>query len=162
MIILGIDPGSCLTGFGIVESISGQYKHRAHGTIKPKTKAFNDRVYHICNELSKIIQQYNIDAVAIEQTFVNKNAQTSLKLGQVRGAIILQVMQHGLDAFEYTPRSVKSTVTGYGAADKRQIMDMITMRLRVPAKDLTSDSADALAIAICHLQNTSLITNGVL
>lgn len=157
MIILGIDPGSILTGFGIIEVSSGQCLHRAHGTIKPKVKSFNERVFHICEEIFKITQQYQVNTTAIEQSFVNKNAQTSLKLGQVRGALILTIMRLELEIFEYTPRKVKSTVTGYGAADKLQMIEMVARRLNIPQKHLTADSADALAIAICHQQCTRFV-----
>ena len=159
MLILGIDPGSRVTGFGIIEVIGNRIQHRAHGTIKPKHTDFNQRIYSICGEINKIITQYPIHTTAIEQSFVNKNAQSALKLGQARGAIIQIIMQHQLSVAEYAARQVKATVTGYGAADKEQIKQMIALRLNIPVEKLTHDAADALAIAICHQQNLAVISS---
>lgn len=155
MIILGIDPGSN-TGFGIIETDQQRIKHRAHGVIKTKHPSFNHRILSICEQIRHILEQYQPNMVAIEQSFFHKNAQSALKLGQARGAIILTVMQAHLDIHEYAPRLIKSTVTGHGSADKRQVKKMISMRLNIPESKLTDDASDALAIAMCHIQHASV------
>lgn len=149
-IILGIDPGSRITGYGLIDIQGHQLKHIECGMIQTQPKAdFHDRLYQIFSEIQKIIQTYQPQEVSIEQIFTAHNAASALKLGQARGAAITAVASCHLPIAEYTPRAVKLAVTGYGAAEKHQVQQMITKLLKLPAAPY-EDAADALAIAICH------------
>ncbi len=149
-IILGIDPGSRITGYGLVRIDGSHLKHIDCGIIQAQPKAeFHERLYHIFLGIQKVIQTHQPQEVGIEQVFSAKNAASALKLGQARGAAIAAIASCGLSMMEYTPRAVKLAVTGYGAADKTQIQQMITKLLNLPEPPST-DAADALAIAICH------------
>lgn len=149
MIILGIDPGSRVTGFGVIE-IKGNHRHYlSSGSIKTKGELLSDKLYQIYEGLCTIIQKYTPNQVAIEKVFLNKNVDSALKLGHARGAAFIAVAHNKLSLSEYSPRLIKKTVVGYGGADKHQIQQMIKILLclsDVPQRD----AADALAIAMCH------------
>jgi crossover junction endodeoxyribonuclease RuvC len=149
-VILGIDPGLNFTGWGIISSVSNRLSYIASGTISPSNKlSLNARLLCLHSELTKIIDQYTPTECAIEESFVNQNAATSLKLGCARGAIMLSIAIAGMNFSEYAPRLVKKTVVGTGSAEKSQVEVMIKYLL--PSAIITSkDSADALAVAICH------------
>lgn len=154
-IILGIDPGSIKTGFGIIKSEpceSQQLFHIAHGFIAPKGKTMGERLHQIYQELCELIDYYHPNESAIEEVFMQVNVQSALKLGQARGVALVALAQHGLSINEYSPRAIKKTATGFGAASKDQIRYMIQMQLQLPSLPQT-DAADALAIAICHAQH---------
>lgn len=153
MIILGIDPGSRVTGFGIIEVKGNHNKYVASGCIKTKGETQGDRLLQIYEGLSTIIKEHAPSEVAIEKVFFKENADSALKLGQARGAAFVAVANHKLSLAEYAARLVKKTVVGYGGADKKQIQQMIKILLCL--SDIPqSDAADALAIALCHASHS--------
>ena len=151
--VLGIDPGMQFTGYGIIDGSGKDIIHVESGRIKTNSKNKDwDRLKTIYDGLTEIIKKHKPSFVVIEQIFVNKNVNSALKLGYVRGAAMLAASCSGIDVSEYTPLEVKTQVTGYGRADKHQIKNLVEMLLK--KKNLTSfDEADALAIAICHYNN---------
>ena len=148
-IIIGIDPGSIRTGFGIIRSEKQNLTHVAHGTIHAKGNAMPERLHFIYRELSDIIAKYKPNAAAIEEVFMQINVQSALKLGQARGAALIALAKYALPIAEYSPRVIKKTMTGYGAAAKEQIQLMVRAQLGL-SENPQADAADALAIAICH------------
>lgn len=149
-IILGIDPGSRITGFGLIDKQGHQLKHIESGTIKTHSKIdFHDRLYVIFSEIQKLIQVYQPKSVSIEQIFTAKNVASAIKLGQARGAAIAAIASCHLPITEYAARTVKLAVTGYGGAEKHQVQQMMTKLLKLSTPP-SEDAADALAIAICH------------
>lgn len=154
--VLGIDPGSQNTGFGVVEMAGSRLTHVAHGTIRcPPRDALSARLVLIYSGLGAALDAHSPDEVSIESIFQARNAQTALKLGHARGVALLAVEQHGLPIVEYTPMQVKSAVVGYGRAEKHQVQDMVRRLLCLPEK-VGFDASDALAVAICHLQSRRL------
>lgn len=150
MRVLGIDPGLERTGWGIIESEGSRLSFIAAGVIRSKpTETMAVRLCRIDRELSQILETYRPDTAAIEETFVNKNANSSLKLGQARGVAILAPARCGLEVAEYAANTVKKSVVGAGHAAKDQIGMMIKVLLPTSG-DLAADAADALAVAICH------------
>lgn len=148
MIILGIDPALVNLGWGIIKINGQKIRYLASGNIITKnTTLLYKRLYSISNELDSIITNFAPELVSMEETFVNNNAASSLKLGYVRGAIMALVGKHDIKYAEYTPNLIKKTVTGTGHADKSQILAMIQLLLTPSPKDITFDEADALAIA---------------
>lgn len=152
--ILGIDPALAQAGWGVLEVSGSSFKFIACGEIKTTTKqSMCERLGLLASSIKAVVAEYDPDEVAIEETFVNNNGQSTLKLGQARGALIAGVAGEGLPMAEYAARLVKKAVTGSGAADKTQIAAMLKMLL--PAAVVTSeDAADALAIAICHANHS--------
>ncbi len=148
-IIIGIDPGSRCTGYGIIWTSGSQQGLITHGFIACKQKELNQRLYHIYQNLSQIIAQYQPDEAAIEQVFTCINHQSALKLGQARGAALTVTAKYALPTAEYSARQVKKSVVGYGAANKTQIQHMIRSLLKL-TENPQADAADALAIALCH------------
>ena len=150
MRILGVDPGTRVTGYGVIDSRDGPNSHVAHGNLTTRTgDDLWDRIHQIYEGICDVIRTTSPDALAIERCFVGKNVDSALKLGHTRGAIIVAAMSAGLTIHEYSPTQVKSAVTGYGRADKHQVAHMVRMILTLP-KTPPSDAADALATAICH------------
>lgn len=147
--IIGIDPGSRVTGYGIIESNGHQSQHIASGCIRLSGDNFPDRLGQIFRQVNEVIQQHQPDVMAIEDVFVSKNPSSALKLGQARGAAICAGITNGLDVSEYTPRTVKQSVVGNGGADKMQVEQMVRLILKLESP-LASDQADALAIALSH------------
>ncbi len=156
MIILGIDPGSITCGYGIVRHTGRpagkSATYIASGCIKVGKQAWPERLRHIYQDLTQIIQRYKPDQVAIESVFVHKNASSALKLGQARGAAIVAAACQDLLVAEYSARAVKLAVVGYGNAAKIQVQHMVKAILNLPAAPC-SDAADALAVALCHGNN---------
>jgi crossover junction endodeoxyribonuclease RuvC len=150
MIILGIDPALTQTGWGVISSINNNLSFIASGTIKTDAKKpLDERLHHIHKSIGEVIAKYQPNEVAIEETFVNKNPVSSLKLGHARGVLMLSSAIAGLKIYEYASTSVKKTVVGVGRAQKNQVGVMIKYLLpKSEAK--TEDEADALAVAICH------------
>lgn len=148
-IILGIDPGSRFTGFGIVKQQGMRFEYIASGCIKMGEKPMPERLKIICQGVTQIIEQYQPESFAIEQVFMAKNPDAALKLGQARGAAIVAASLLSLPVFEYSARQVKQAVVGTGAADKSQVQHMVKSLLKLPAAP-QADAADALAVAICH------------
>ena len=149
-LILGIDPGLNFTGWGIVESLSNKENHISHGVIKTtKTSSLGERLNTIYENLNKIIDQYDPKEISVEKIFSNSNPDSTMKLGKARGIIFLVAARKKLKISEYSPNTIKKNLVGYGHADKRQIKKMIE-RIYPNIKIENEDSADALAVAICH------------
>jgi crossover junction endodeoxyribonuclease RuvC len=149
--ILGVDPGSGATGYGIIETDGTDHRAVLFGAIRtPARKPFHQRLFHIYGELSRILSRERADVLAIEDVFYATNVQSALRLGHARGIPLLIAAQKGLPVFEYTPLEVKSAVVGYGRAEKSQVQAMVQMLLRLPEAPSPDDASDALAVAICH------------
>lgn len=151
MIILGIDPGTNYTGYGIVKYSQNNFKRVKNGLIKLPTK-FNlpSKLEMIYDELDKIIKLYKPDEFAIETAFYGKNVQSAMKIGYARGVSILAAAHNKLEPFEYSPREIKKSVVGKGAASKEQVSFMIKTLLCLKDEKMRFDESDALAVAICH------------
>lgn len=148
-IILGIDPGSRITGFGVVRMQGQKIEYIASGCIRVKDAILSDKLNQIFDCISEVVQEYKPDEAAIEQVFMSKNADSALKLGQARGAAMVAMAQHALQVAEYSARQIKQAVVGTGAADKSQVQHMVTSLLNLSASP-QADAADGLAVAICH------------
>ena len=153
--VLGIDPGSRVTGYGVVDAASGGYTYVVSGVIRTGTSDFPERLRVIFTDLDALIEQYRPEVLAVEQVFVQKNVSSALKLGHARGAAICAGATRGLAVAEYTPRAVKQALVGTGAADKAQVAHMVRQLLGVDSP-LAEDAADALAVALCHVHQTPL------
>lgn len=150
MRILGIDPGLRVTGFGVIKKQGTQLSYIASGTVQTPTQAdLPDRLKIILESVGEIIQTYQPDYAAIEKVFVNVNPQSTLLLGQARGAAICALVGANLSISEYTALQVKQAVVGHGKAQKKQVQEMVKRLLSLPAPP-KSDAADALGVAICH------------
>ncbi len=147
--ILGIDPGSRLTGFGIVELKAGRAQWIDSGCIRTEGDNLPQRLQMIFQGITEIISLYHPEEVAIENIFMHRNADSALKLGQARGAAISSVVMQNLPVFEYTPTQIKQAVVGRGHAAKEQVQHMMKVLLRLDQTP-QADAADALAVAICH------------
>jgi crossover junction endodeoxyribonuclease RuvC len=147
--IIGIDPGSRVTGYGLIESDGVRSRHLSHGTLRLRGEALPPRLGEIFQGVSGIIQEHKPQVMAIEQVFVAKNPASALKLGQARGAAICAAVSLGLEVVEYTPTRIKQSVAGTGRADKEQVQQMVRMILKL-AEPPASDAADALAVALSH------------
>ncbi len=152
MRIIGIDPGSRYTGYGIVDQDGQDIEHLASGRINATSAdTFAGRLDIIYQGLKKVFDQWPADVAAIESIFTSHNVKSTIKLGQARGVALLALSHLELDIHEYAPTKVKKNTTGSGRASKQQIVQMVKMRLDLNTK-LTEDAADALAVAICHSQ----------
>jgi crossover junction endodeoxyribonuclease RuvC len=152
--ILGIDPGSRITGFGIIEIQSRKAAYVTSGCIRLKTEAMPVRLNEIFENVTEIIQQFQPTILSIEQVFVYRNASSALKLAQARAVAIVAAMQQNLSVHEYAPTKIKQTIVGTGHADKVQIQQMVKLLLNLPGTP-QADAADALAIALCHSHHSS-------
>jgi crossover junction endodeoxyribonuclease RuvC len=148
-LILGIDPGSRKTGFGIIQVQGSRHHYIASGVIRLPERALSERLKLIFDGISEIIRLHGPEQVAVEEVFMAKSAGSALKLGQARGAAIVACVNCDLPVAEYTARQIKQAVVGTGAADKEQVQHMVMTLLRLPAPP-QEDAADALATAICH------------
>lgn len=154
MIILGIDPGLALTGYGVVEEKENEFYRLASGCIRTARDTPGPlRLAEIYDRVSELIVQYGPHSMAVEKLFFCKNVSTALQVGEARGTIILAAAKSDLAFFEYTPLQVKQAVAGYGRADKSQVQHMVHLLLRLPKRPAVDDEADALAVALCHLQH---------
>lgn len=156
-IILGIDPGSRLTGFGIIE-VGGQIpankpRYITSGCIRIKQETLDLKLKQIFDSVCELIQEFKPDEFAIESVFLSKNADSALKLGQARGAAIVAASHYALPVAEYPARKVKQSVVGTGSADKTQVQHMVKTLLKLPTSP-QADAADALAVALCHANTT--------
>jgi len=147
--ILGIDPGSRITGYGVVESTPRGIRYVASGCIRVKSDQFPERLKQIFDGVSQVIELYRPEQMAIEQVFMHKNADSALKLGQARGAAICATLNRDLPVFEYAARQVKQALVGKGNADKLQVQHMVKILLSIQG-DMQIDASDALAIGLCH------------
>jgi crossover junction endodeoxyribonuclease RuvC len=157
MIILGIDPGIAIVGYGVIKYNGIKHKVIDYGAVKTMPSMdLTDRLKVIYEELSSIISLYKPDTVAIEELFFNKNVKTALTVGHGRGVALLSAANNGLNVHEYTPLQVKQAVTGYGRADKHQVQSMVKAILSLEVVPKPDDVADALAVAICHAHSAQL------
>lgn len=147
--ILGIDPGSNLTGYGIIDMDGNHAVHVTHGTIRVRGASLGEKLDLIFRRFAAVIAEFEPQEAAIEQVFMHRNADSALKLGQARGSAVTACARHGLDVFEYTPNQVKQATVGQGHAAKQQVQHMIKVLLCL-AEAPQSDAADALAVALCH------------
>ncbi len=154
MIILGIDPGSRITGYGVINAIGSKNEYIASGCIRMQDGSLAERLNQIFAGVTQVIEMYCPQEFAIEQVFMSKNADSALKLGQARGAAMVAATQQDIEVFEYAARKVKQAVVGNGAADKSQVQHMIARILKLPGLP-QEDAADALAIAVCHAHTRS-------
>lgn len=154
MRVLGIDPGSETLGWGVVDGSGTRYSLVDFGVVKSNTRhAFSKRLAGIYERVGEVIAEHSPDVLSVEDTFYAVNVSVALKLGQVRGTMLLLAEQRGIEIAEYAPRLVKSTVTGYGNADKTQVGLMVKALLGMKTVPTPHDAADALAIAICHFHH---------
>ncbi len=151
MVILGIDPGYAIIGWGILEYRANKFKTIDYGAITTEAHTpFALRLEQIYLELDSIIKKYKPDAVSMEKLFYNTNAKTAIDVAQARGVITLDIQLNKLPLYEYTPLQIKESVTGYGRADKNQVQQMTKLILNLKSIPKPDDTADAIAIAICH------------
>jgi crossover junction endodeoxyribonuclease RuvC len=150
-IILGVDPGSLVTGWGLVEVESNQLRHQSHGIIRTSASSgLAERLSQIYRGLHEIIEHYHPTAVSLEKVFFSRNVQSALKLGQARGVALLAAAEHQIGVAEYSAAEIKVAVVGYGRATKEQVQKMVSALLCVRGA-MRADAADALAAAICHI-----------
>lgn len=152
--ILGIDPGSRITGYAVIETDGVKSSHVTHGCIRTSHEEFPNRLGEIFQGISEIINEFAPSEVAIEDVFVAKNAASALKLGQARGAAICAAVQASCPVYEYTPRAVKLSIVGKGSAEKEQVQHMVKMILNLTG-NLQIDASDALGIALTHAHTAS-------
>jgi crossover junction endodeoxyribonuclease RuvC len=157
--VLGIDPGSRTTGYGVIELQRGQSVYVASGCVRARQSDLAARLGEIYAGIVELIAQHRPDAVAVEQVFMARNANSALKLGQARGAALAAVVTIGLPVSEYAARRVKQAVTGTGAASKAQVQHMVCRLLKLRSAP-SADAADALAIAICHINTLGALSVG--
>ena len=155
MVILGIDPGYAIVGYGVIEYQNNHFRVLDFGAITTKAHTdFNDRLLHIHAGLTNLIEIYKPQAMAIEKLFFNTNQKTAIDVAQARGVILLSARQHNVNIAEYTPLQVKQSVVGYGRAEKKQVQEMTKLILNLDAVPKPDDTADALAMAICHAHSS--------
>jgi crossover junction endodeoxyribonuclease RuvC len=155
--VLGIDPGSDTTGWGVVEGDGRRYRLVEFGTIRTSaTEKFALRLLKISNGIEELIACHSPDACAIEDGFLKTNVKVTLKLGQVRGIALLAAARAAIDVHEYSPRTVKQTVVGYGNAEKHQVQEMVRLLLSLKSAPEPHDASDALAVAICHFHHAGI------
>jgi crossover junction endodeoxyribonuclease RuvC len=160
MRILGVDPGSAVTGFGVIERQPGGIVHVAHGTLRPRGDSLAARLGQLHRNLREIVARYEPDVAAVEQVFVAVSPRSALVLGQARGAILAALSESGLTVCEYAASQTKQAVTGSGRATKPQMQKMVQRLLALDRKPAT-DACDALSAAVCHAQSFRLRETGV-
>lgn len=155
MIILGIDPGYAIVGFGSVAVSGGMFETTSYGAITTEAKMdFLNRLDLIYNDMCEIIKKTKADVLSIEKLYFQNNQKTAIQVAQARGVILLSAKKANVPVFEYTPLQVKNAVTGYGKAPKKQVMNMTKRILNLEKMPKLDDTADALAIALCHAQSS--------
>ena len=162
MRILGIDPGIATIGFGLLERTESKIKLLKYGVITtPANTSLSSRLLQISCDLDLLLSECRPDAVAIEELFFNTNITTGIAVAHGRGVILLTCVRFGTEIYEYTPLQVKQSVTGYGRAEKKQVMEMVKRICGLKSVPKPDDAADAIALAICHARSsTSLLNNG--
>ena len=151
MRILGIDPGIAIVGWGVIDYVGGKFRPVAYGAIRTEANTpTEDRLNSVYEDLTAVIERYKPDTLAIEELFWNTNQKTGIIVAEARGVILLCATRHGLDINEYTPLQIKQAVVGYGRAEKKQVIMMVTSFLGLKEAPKPDDTADALALAICH------------
>ena len=160
MIILGIDPGIATVGFGIIEAVASSQKLVQYGVISTSAgQRLAERLFQIHNDVLQLIDIFKPDAIAIEELFFNTNLKTAVSVAHGRGVAVLAGEIRAVPMFEYTPLQVKQTVSGYGRADKAQVMEMVRRLLNMKETPRPDDAADALAIAVCHARYAGSLLN---
>jgi crossover junction endodeoxyribonuclease RuvC len=153
MRILGVDPGTITMGYGVIESLENDISMIKYGALKTGSRSsIGERLNFLYVELLRIIGEYSPEAVAVEQPFVAKNARTAFAIGRAQAVVILAAATSHLPCFEYTPAEIKQRVANYGASSKEQIQQMVMLQLKLACIPDPDDAADALAVALCHLQ----------
>ncbi|MCI0381652.1 MAG: crossover junction endodeoxyribonuclease RuvC [Chlamydiae bacterium] len=153
-IILGIDPGTMVTGYGVIKILDHLFEPLDFGAIYPPQKANASEKYLIIfNSLEQLIQKFHPDAIAVESQFIHKNPYAAMKLGIAKGVVLLAGAKNGVSIFEYAPKKAKLAVAGNGSAKKEQVQKMIQLLLKLPSLPVPFDAADALALALCHANN---------
>jgi crossover junction endodeoxyribonuclease RuvC len=156
MRILGIDPGFAIVGWGIIDKVGASYRPVAFGAIRtPAHTDFNKRLSMIYDDMNLLIEKYQPNEMAIEELFFNNNTTTGIAVAEARGVILLSAIRHGIETSEYTPLQVKQAVVGYGRAEKNQVISMVTSLLKLKEAPKPDETADALAIALCHAQSSN-------
>lgn len=156
MRILGVDPGSNTTGYGVIESDGRRYELIEYAGIRgPRHLSFPERLLAISRKLEEVIERLSPEACAVEDTFYAVNVKSALKLGQARGAVLVAAARAGVEVFEYSPLEIKSALVGYGRAEKHQVQEMVRVLLGLKKAPEPLDASDALAIAICHINVAS-------
>ena len=157
MVVLGVDPGTATTGYGVLEELRGKARLIDYGVIRtPANLDQSGRLLEIHNRLEELIDLYRPSVLAIEELFFSRNVKTALMVGQARGVILMTAAQKGLSVHEYTPLQVKQAVVGLGNADKRQVQAMVKAILQIKELPKPDDAADALAVGICHIHSARL------
>ena len=157
MFVLGIDPGLTRTGYGIIESAGSTERAVAAGVIRTDpAQSLGERFVELARDLREIVAEYEPSAAAIEQFFVNRNRHTAMSVARASGIALLVLSEARLETAEYTPSAVKMALTGSGTADKQQMQRVVAMRLGLPSAPSPADAADALAVALCHVQHRVL------
>ena len=157
MRILGIDPGTAIVGYGVIDTDRNEMTFICCDSLtSPQRSPIGERLSYLYTKLSQIISYYQPEAVAVEQPFVAKNARSALALGKAQAVAILAAANQGIPVYEYTPAQIKQRVAGYGASSKEQIQEMVRLQLDLDEVPQPNDAADALAVAICHLSEVHL------
>lgn len=157
MLIMGIDPGIAISGYGIISNENGKPYIVDYGTIRTSPKvSIPERLRILHNSYLELIDNYKPDAIAVEELFFNKNAKTIISVGQARGVALLSAALSNIDVYEYTPLQVKQAIVGYGHADKIQVQQMIKIYFDMNELPKPDDAADALAVALCHMHSYKL------
>ena len=163
MIILGIDPGYAIVGYGVLEYRSGKFRVLDYGAITTEAGVpFNRRLEIIYDGLCQLIEKYKPEAMSVEKVFYNNNAKTVIDVSQARGVIMLAAQKNRVKVYEYTPLQVKQSVVGYGRADKKQVQEMTRRILALEKVPKPDDTADAIAMAICHAHTSASSSVGTL
>jgi crossover junction endodeoxyribonuclease RuvC len=159
MLVLGIDPGTAITGYGLVTESAGQLQAVAYGVITtPSDWLLPERLQKIYRDLAVLIRDHRPTQGAVEQLFFSRNVKTALAVGQARGVVLLALAEGGVPIHEYTPLQVKQSVVGYGRAEKKQVQELVRLLLSLQAIPEPDDAADALAIAICHCHSAHMLS----
>lgn len=150
-IILGIDPGSRLTGFGLVENLgNAKVRYISSGCVRISSTQIGEKLHTIFEGISQLMEKFHPTEVGVESVFMHRNAMSALKLGQARGSAIAAAAHYSAEIFEYSPREIKKSVVGYGAASKEQVQQMVCRLLQLSSAP-QADASDALAVALCHI-----------
>lgn len=158
MLILGLDPGTAITGYGLVREVEGRLIAVDYGVITTSSETEMDkRLLQIYQELSAIISRHKPDAVAVEKLFFSRNVRTAMAVGQARGVVLLTAALAGVPVYEYTPLEIKQAIVGYGGAEKQQVQQMVKLLLNLAEVPQPDDAADAIAVAVCHLHSARLV-----
>jgi crossover junction endodeoxyribonuclease RuvC len=160
MIVLGIDPGTAITGYGVIrETPEGEIQTIDYGVITtPAGMPLEQRLRNLYQQLRELMLLHQPDSGAVEKLFFQRNVKTALAVGQARGVVLLAFAESGLDVISYSPMEVKQAVTGYGAADKKQVQQMVKALLQLEEVPHPDDAADALAVALCHLHSSRYLS----